>query len=417
MNLTELSLICNGIKVNYVKTAGIIAEYNPVHSGHAWQIAQTRRALGADTAIVCCMSGNWVQSAAPAVADKWLRARLAVLAGADLVLELPTLWAVSSAESFARGGVSLLTAAGVVSHLSFGSECGEINALRTVAACLDSEGYAGALRRFLERGLPFAACRQAAVTELLGAGAGALLESPNNNLGVEYLRAIRRLGADLRPLTIWREGAGYHETGAPESVPFISATQARRWLAGGEWEKAAPYLIPGEAALLQNAELAPGSGLAERAFLARLRVMTAEDWAELPDSAPLEGLPDRLARAGRQARSLEEFYELAKTKRYPHARLRRLALWAFLGLRARDRPPAPPYLRVLAAGERGRDILRNMRERATVPVLTKPAHVRRLDAVCRRCFDLEARCTDLYGLCLPHLPPGGREWKEGPAIL
>lgn len=418
-NLTELSLICNGFEVKSVETAGIIVEYNPVHSGHVWQIAQTRQVLGEDAAIVCCMSGCWVQSAAPAIADKWLRARLAVLGGADLVLELPTMWAVSSAETFAMGGVSLLAATGVVNYLSFGSECGEIEGLQAVANCLNSEEYAAELRRFLDRGLPFAVCRQMAVTELAGAKLGALLATPNNNLGIEYLRAVLRLGADLRPMTVRREGAGYHDAAAPQGSRFISATQARRWMAGGEWEKAAPYLIPRERVLLQSAELAlpPLSDSAERAFLSRLRTMTAADWAELPDSAPSEGLPDRLARAGRQALSLEEFYELAKTKRYPHARLRRLALWAFLGLRAQDRPKTPPYLRVLAAGERGRVLLRRMKETAILPVLTKPAHARRLEEPCRRSLELEARCTDLYGLCLPHVPPGGREWREGPAIL
>ncbi len=402
-----------------METAGIIVEYNPVHSGHVWQIDQTRRALGEDTAIVCCMSGCWVQSAAPAIADKWLRARLAVLGGADLVLELPTMWAVSSAETFAMSGVSLLEATGVVNHLSFGSECGEIENLQAVANCLNSTEYGAELRRFLDQGLPFAACRQAAVTELAGPELGALLATPNNNLGIEYLRAVLRLGADLRPMTVRREGAGYHDAAAPQGSRFISATQARRWMAGGEWEKAACYLIPGERELLQSAELAlpPLSALAERAFLARLRTMTAADWAELPDSAPDEGLPDRLARAGRQALSLKEFYELAKTKRYPHARLRRLALWAFLGLRAQDRQKTPPYLRVLAAGERGRGLLRKMRETAVLPVLTKPAHARQLEEACRRSLELEARCTDLYGLCLPRIPPGGREWREGPAIL
>lgn len=402
-----------------MKTAGIIVEYNPAHSGHAYHIAETRRVLGPDSAVVCCMSGCWVQSAAPAIADKWLRARLAVLSGADLVVELPTMWAVSSAETFALGGVSLLAATGAVTHLSFGSECGEIGALQAVAECLDSEAYAAGLRRFLDEGMSFAACRQAAVTGLLGREAGALLESPNNNLGIEYLRALRRLNAGLCPMTVRREGAGYHDCAAPEGCGFVSATQVRRWLSRGAWEAAEPYLVSGELELLQKADLAlpPFSDAVERAFLARLRMMTPADWAELPDSAPGEGLPDRLARAGRDARSLHEFYELAKTKRYPHARLRRLALWAFLGLRVQDRPVTPPYLRVLAVGERGREVLRTMKETSVLPVLTKPAHVRDLSAACRRSFEIEARCTDLYGLCLPRILSGGREWREGPAIL
>lgn len=402
-----------------MKTAGIIVEYNPAHSGHAYQIAETRRVLGPDSAVVCCMSGCWVQSAAPAVADKWLRARLAVLSGADLVVELPTMWAVSSAETFALGGVSLLAATGAVTHLSFGSECGDIGALQAVAECLDSKAYAAGLRRFLDEGMSFAACRQAVVTGLLGREAGVLLESPNNNLGIEYLRALRRLDARLCPMTVRREGAGYHDRAVPGQNRFVSATQVRRWLSHGAWAAAEPHLVPGERELLQNAELVlpPFSNTVERAFLARLRTMTPADWAELPDSARSEGLPDRLARAGRDARSLDEFYELAKTKRYSHARLRRLALWAFLGLRTQDRPAMPPYIRVLAVSERGREVLRTMKEAASLPVLTKPAHVRDLSVACRRCFDAEARCTDLYGLCMPRIPCGGREWREGPAIL
>ena len=400
-----------------MRAAGIIAEYNPFHSGHAHQIAQTRRLLGPECAVVCCMSGCWVQSGAPAAADKWTRARIAVLGGADLVVELPALWAVSSAETFAWGGVSLLAASGLVTDLSFGSECGDADALAAAAECLDSDEYRAGLRRFLDEGMPFAACRQAVAEGLLGRERAAVLSRPNDNLGVEYLRALRRLDAPIRPLAVRREGAGYHDCGG-ERARFVSATQVRRWLSDGEWAAAEPYLIPGEAALLRGAGLClPPQPGAERAVLARLRTMTAADWAQLPDSGAAEGLPARLERAGRAARSLEEFYALAKTKRYPHARLRRLALWAFLGLRAGDRPERPPYLRVLAMNGRGRALLREMKRAAALPVVTKPAHVRALDADCRRVFELEARCTDLYGLFLPEPPAGGREWREGPAIL
>lgn len=400
-----------------MRAAGIIAEYNPFHSGHAYQISQTRRLLGPECAVVCCMSGCWVQSGAPAAADKWTRARIAVLGGADLVVELPALWAVSSAETFAWGGVSLLAASGLVTDLSFGSECGDADALAAAAECLDSDEYRAGLRRFLDEGMPFAACRQAVAEGLLGRERAAVLSRPNDNLGVEYLRALRRLDAPIRPLAVRREGAGYHDCGG-ERARFVSATQVRRWLSDGEWAAAEPYLVPGETGLLRGAGLClPPQPGAERAVLARLRTMTAADWAQLPDSGAAEGLPVRLERAGRAARSLEEFYALAKTKRYPHARLRRLALWAFLGLRAGDRPERPPYLRVLAMNGRGRALLREMKRTASLPVVTKPAHVRALDADCRRVFELEARCTDLYGLLLPEPPAGGREWREGPAIL
>ena len=148
-----------------------------------------------------------------------------------------------------------------------------------------------------------------------------------------------------------------------------------------------------------------------RAVLARLRVMTAGDWAALPDSGEWEGLPQRLIRAAAEAVSLEQFYALAKTKRYAHARIRRLALWAFLGLKESDRPAHPPYLRVLGANEQGRTVLREMKTRAALPIITKPADGRGLPLLER-----EARCTDLYQLCRETPGPCGLEWTTSPVM-
>ena len=144
--------------------------------------------------------------------------------------------------------------------------------------------------------------------------------------------------------------------------------------------------------------------------------MTPVDWAALPDGGAAEGLPERLTRAAGQARTLEEFYTLAKTKRYPHARLRRLAVGAFLGLKAAQLPQAPAYLRVLGFNARGQGLLREMKEKAALPVLTKPAHAKGLDGEARRLFELESRCTDLYALCLEHPWPCGREYTTGPVL-
>ena len=158
-----------------MQTAGIVAEYNPFHRGHAWHIAETRRRLGGDAPVVCVMSGHWVQRGECALTDKWRRAALALDRGADLVVELPTPWAMASAESFARGAVSLLAATGVVDVLSFGSETGELAPLEAAAAVLDAPEYPEKLRSALGRGLSFPAARQEA------AGA-ACLSAPNNNL-------------------------------------------------------------------------------------------------------------------------------------------------------------------------------------------------------------------------------------------
>lgn len=415
-----------------MQVVGIIAEYNPFHTGHAYQIAQSRQALGGDCAVAAVMSGNWVQQADCAVADKWLRARLALMGGADLVLELPTVWATASAEGFAQGAVSLLAASGAVNALSFGSECGAVDRLRQVADCLDSPAYQAGLRRFLDEGMPFGACRQAAVQDILGPELSGLLSRPNNNLGIEYIRALHALKSSIQPMTILRKGSPHNGAvfargaGCPAysgpaamSMPqFVSATQLRLSLLEGTWDQAEPYLVPGGRQLLEGSLIGlPSLERTERAILARLRTMTAGDWAGLPDSGQSEGLPQRLEQAGRQCTGISGFFELAKTKRYTHARLRRLVLWAYLGITQADIPDFPPYLRVLGFNSRGREVLREMKTQAALPILTKPAHAKELDAAGQRLFALEARCTDLYDLCLPSVPAPGREWTTGPVVM
>lgn len=398
-----------------MKIVGIVAEYNPFHTGHAYQIAQTRVNLGEDCAVVAVMSGNWVQQADCAVADKWIRARLALMGGADLVLELPTVWACSTAECFARGAVCILNACGVADALSFGSECGDIAGLKRVADCLDSPEYETRVRELVNDGATFAACRQQAVEELLGEEFGRLLAKPNNNLGVEYIRALNTLDSKIEPMTVLREGAAHNSTG--QTARFVSATQIRMELAEGNWDAAQPYMVEGGRALLEGHIATSGLERVERAILARLRTMTAQDWEKLPDCGLAEGLPNRLERAGKSCVSVDDFFEQAKTKRYTRARLSRLVLWAYLGLTAADVPAAPPYIRVLGFNERGREVLRQMKENADLPILTKPAHARELDEAGRRLFEREARCTDLYDLCFERVPVPGREWNTDPVIL
>lgn len=379
-----------GKEAGRVNIVGIIAEYNPFHPGHAFHIRETRRMLG-DCAVAAVMSGNFVQRGDCAVFDKWARTRAALEGGVDLVLELPTVWAVSSAERFAQGAVGILASTGVVTHLSFGSELGHVHPLQRVAQCLDCSLYQAGLRRFLDEGMPFAACRQGVIRGLLGARAAELLSCPNNNLGIEYLRALNALGSEIRPVTVPRTGAAHDGGNHPE---YPSASFLR--------EK----ILSGEAPADNPASLAWG----ERGALARLRAMEPEDFAVLPDSG--EGLDRRLYAAVRQGRTLEEICGLAKTKRYAHARIRRMALWGVLGLRAAHRPASPPYLRVLGANGRGREVLREMKERASLPVITKPAHGKG-----QPLLELEARCTDFYQLCRREPGPCGEEWTRSPVMV
>ena len=398
-----------------MKIAGIVAEYNPFHTGHAYQIACTRAALGADCAVAAVMSGNWVQGGRPAVLDKWTRARLALLGGADLVLELPTVWAVSSAETFARGAADLLALTQVVDELSFGSECGDIGKLCQVACCLNTPKYQELVRSYAQQQIPFAAARQRAVAELLGPEWAALLDTPNNNLGIEYLRNLERDGWAMGAVTVRREGALHDSLLQERQRPrFCSATQLRAYLEREDWAALEPYLPEGGLEVLRDGWNGfPSLKRAERGVLARLRTMTAEDWAVIPDSGAGEGMPTRLDRAGRQCRSLEEFVALAKPKHWTQARMRRLLVWAWLGLTQADRPGQPPYLRVLGFNARGQEVLRHMKKRVHWCILTKPARARGLGEGGRVLFEREARCTDLYDLCLEQIPAPGREWTTG----
>ena len=408
-----------------MSTIGIVAEYNPFHTGHRYQIEESRRMTQSDAPVVAVMSGNWVQQADCAISDKWLRARLALMGGVDLVLELPTVWAMSTAESFARGAVSILNATGVVDTLSFGSECGSIDDLKRVAACLDSDEYRAHLHQILEQGnQTFAVSRQKAAEACLGE-VGALLSKPNNNLGIEYIRTLNALDSSITPITVLRKGAAHNSVVAVLSPSgdsslisgpaFISATQIRCSLLDGLWDQVEPYLVPGGRSLLENQLIGlPELEHVSRAMLAKIRTMSAQDWAKLPDSGTAEGLPQRLEQAGRSCCSVADFFSRAKTKRYSHARLGRLLLCAYLGLTTDAIPSAPPYLRVLGFSTRGQALLKQMKRCSSLPIITKPAHANDLDPIGSSLFELEARCTDLYDLCFHNIPAPGREWTTDP---
>lgn len=393
--------------------AGVIAEYNPFHLGHAWQAAEIRRRLGADTAIVACMSGNFVQRGDLALVNKHSRAEMALAGGVDLVLELPTPWAAAGAERFAQGAAAVLNAAGVVTHLSFGCECGALEPLLAAAEGLERAEYPEKLREMTGKGISFPAARQQALEEIMGAAE--CLSRPNNALAVEYLRSLRAQGSRIEPLALPRVGED-HDSETLGAYPSASAVR-RAVLAGEDWRG----LLPEASGEILSREIKAGRGPVcwrncQRAILARLRSMGEEDFR--PYDGGNEGLYHRFFAAVRSAATVEELLETAKTKRYPMARLRRMLVQAYLGVPQAAQGETPPYIRVLGAGRRGRELLGRMRKTASLPVITKPGHVRRLDAEAQRAFDQEARCTDLYVLAYPDLEQAGPdgEYAAGPVV-
>ncbi len=385
--------------------AGVIAEFDPLHRGHAYLLTQIRNQLGADTAIVIAMSGSFTQRGGAAICTPHARAEMALRAGADLILELPQPFCSSSAETFAQGGAEILRATGIVNALCFGSECGDADLLRRIAAAIDTLAFSAGLKAELDKGLPFAQARQNALEQLVGTDA-VQAAGANDLLGVEYLRAF---GTDFPVYTVTRRDGGHHGS--------ASATEVRRLMCGGAWAEADRLLPPESVRILRREREAgrcPASlRWAERAVLYRLRTMTTADFAAIPDCG--EGLENRLVQAAAQAESLEQFYMLAKSKRYAHARIRRIALRAFLGVT--EIPPSVGYLRVLGASQQGLTLLKKMKQTATLPVVTKPAHGRELEGEASTLFAQNRRIDDLWGLCLERPLPAGTSWRTTPIII
>lgn len=389
--------------------AGIIVEYNPLHSGHLRLLEAGRAALGPDTAMVCVMSGNFVQRGDFALLRKHARARAAVESGADLVLELPLPWAVSSAEGFAAGGVQALAATGVVEHLLFGSECGDVSALERVAAALLAPSFRDRLREVLPGAVSFAAARQRALTGLLPEEDAALLESPNNILGIEYCKAILHRHAALTPLALPRLGAAHGGgAGAHAGTPMASASFLRG-LPQPDWE---PF-VPARAAELYGRAAADGLLLdgarLETAVLALLRMQDPANFAQVRGVS--EGLENRLTAAVREADSLDDLYTRLKTKRYPHARLRRLVLDAALGFPAEL--PMPPYLQVLGARKAALPRLKQ----ASLPAATALADLARTGPEAAKISRLHNKAVDFSSLCREKIQPMGLAFTTKPVVI
>lgn len=377
---------------------GIIAEFNPLHSGHARLIAEAAR-LGD---VVCVMSGNFVQRGDAAIAEKHIRAKAALLAGADLVIDLPVYWAMSTAQNFALGGVSLLAAAGCRT-LIFGSECGDISKLSAACGVLGSEIFRERLASELKKGVTFAAARDSAAASA-GLERG-ILDLPNNNLGIEYMLAAKRLGLDIEFLTVRREGAGHDSDKVFGN--YASGSLLREKLKAGDMNFAARYMPESVLPLFRKENLADIKRL-ERAVLATLRVRRTEELARLPDIS--EGIENKLFSAIKLATGLEELYNMIKTKRYTHARVRRLVLSAFLGLDSSFFLKTPPYLRVLGFSRSGGELLRKVAAESPVPVILRAAEINSLPEEARRVFEAECRAADLFALALENPPACGSEY-------
>lgn len=402
-----------------MKIAGIIAEYNPFHNGHAYHIEHTKAEKeGGATHVVAVMSGWFTQRGEPAVVSPFARADVALRNGVDLVIALPLPWAMSSAQYFAEGGVYLLGALNCVDLLSFGSECGDMEALCFVRRLLDDPRTAGRLKELMATGASYAAAMQQAVAESGGEKRAKLLDTPNNTLGIEYLGALTRQNSSIKPYTVGRMGVE-HDAVCPIGS-MASASYIRELLRSGRTRNVGTFVPNTVCDMLvraaENGTCPSREELAERAVLAVLRTRSKDQLSRLPSVS--EGIENRLYNAIRDAGSLEDLLDTAKTKRYTRTRLQRLIYSAFLGVTDELASGMPPYIRVLGANARGHEILRTAKQNGvTLPIITRASDAANLDDHAKRVFALECRAADLYSLFLPTPTPCGTEMTSGMVSL
>lgn len=383
-------------------TAGIIAEYNPFHNGHALLIEKARQESA--THIVAVMSGNFVQRGEPSVFHHSERARAALNAGVDLVLQLPVPYAVSGAQSFARAGVEILDAFGC-DRLVFGSESGDADVICKTADAVYSDEIKPLIGKELKKGISFASARENALREINPSYAD-IITSPNNILGVEYAAAISRINSRMKPVTFERQGAA-HDSEVSDSDIASASMIRNKILDGEEWSKYVP-----DSSVYCGCEKR-SIAFIERAILYKLRTAGAEDISHTPDIS--EGIENRILSAATRAKSLEELYALAKTKRYPHARIRRIVINYFLGITAEDADTPVPYIRVTGFNSKGADLIRNRVCR--LPLITKAADISGLGENARRIFAAECRAGDIYSLCSENPGLCGEEKSLKPVII
>lgn len=383
-----------------MKITAIISEFNPFHKGHKYLIDKARE--NGATHIVAVMSGNFVQRGEGAVFSKWDRAETALENGVDLVIENPLVFATSSAQRFAYGGVSVINGLGCVNEIAFGSESGDMEKITEVAEIIADNEFSEEIQKYLSEGISFPKAREKAIGEKYGEEYAEILSQPNNILACEYISECRKAKMGINFFTIPRIGAEHDAK--KEKNGFYSASYLRELLKKS---------IKSDDEIFENTRRnckAFDFTKMELPMLVKLRSFTEDDFEKLPDVS--EGMENRLYSSAQKAVSLNELYELVKTKRYTHSRIRRICLCAFLGITKEDVSADVPYIRVIGFNDKGREILKTAKDTACLPIVMKYSDTKYLDRNAQRIFDIESKATDIFTLCGEKILPCGLEKTE-----
>ena len=397
-----------------MKVTGLICEYNPFHNGHLYHLNETRK--NGATHIVSVMSGNFVQRGDVAIMDKLARARLAVKSGVDLVIELPVQFCLSSAENFASASIWLLNCLGVVDELSFGSECGNVEKLSKALDKVDEIAFSrkSDINDIMEKGYTYPRALNSVLSGVYP-NAAMIVSEPNNTLAIEYLRSLKTLRSSMVPFTVKREGASHDSVIVEDG--YASASYIREQILSGsemsKLEKIMPELWAKAISEFKGKGSIAKLDRLERVMLYKLRMASPEEIAQISDIA--QGLENRIFGA-RMSGSLDELFCSVKTKRYTMARIKRILLSLLIGITREDMTHMPPYGRILAFNDRGREILAAAKGKAVLPYGSSLAKLSQKNKVARRFAELEGKASDIYGLALDTVTSADNDYRARIAI-
>ena len=377
-----------------MKVTGIIAEYNPFHNGHAYQL---EFAKSFSDAVIVVMSGSFVQRGDVAIFDKYSRTEVALKNGADIVFELPVVFSMSVAERFAFGGVSILDSLNAVDFLLFGSECGDIEDLKSAAKLLENEPpeISEKIKKHMDEGFSFPKARELAFSGLIPFP---LLSSPNNILGIEYIKKLYSLNSDIIPVTQKRMGEGYHSKNL--NSEFMSSTAIRN-------------AIINENFCYEPFSSSPVHRLEKLSSAVLYSIRKNKEAAFLNIFDVTEGLENRILKAADKATSIDELISLVSTKRYTDTKIRRILLSSLLGIEKDILHQAPRYARLLGATKKGFEVLKKIKEKSNLKIITKTADFKEKN----ESFEKDILATDIYDLTSDNPKGAGQDFKHSPVII
>lgn len=412
------------------RVLGIIAEYNPFHNGHMYHLQKAKEQSGAQYCI-CVMSGNFVQRGNTSIVNKWKKAEMALLNGVDLVIELPTIYSVASAEGFSLGAIKLLNNLKIVDAISFGTETSDFAALNNISSIVNEEPmkYKSILNSELKKGLSFPKARENALMLYLNDNKryDNILNTPNNILAIEYLKALKKIKSTIQPIPVKREKVYYNDNVIVDE--FASATAIRKLLKNEEFSEIRK-VVPKSTYQILKKETELGNVVLdlsryEKEIIYNLRRMTVSEIAELPDVN--EGLEHSLKNAANYSNDITNLINIVKTKRYTVTRIQRILICALLGITKRDVGMAKktePYMRVLGFNEKGKELISRINKqnpKATVITSVKKFQDKnnnnKNSKIYKRLLDIDIFSTNVYTMACKSESLANLDYTKNMVIL